>query len=113
MNSKKLSLAALLIFIAIAIITLYYNISPYISPSQLLKLDYANDIQVVGKITDLKAQNGMTFFKLTDGNAAVEVIYKGSVQHYDSEVVVVGDWKDGVLYAKEVLRKCHTEYTGG
>jgi len=113
MNSKRLSLAALLIFIAIAVITLYHNISPYTSPSQLLELDYANNIQVVGKITDLKAENGMTVFKLTDGNAAVKVVYKGSVQQYDSEVVVIGDWKDGILYARDVLRKCHTEYTGG
>ncbi len=113
MGSKKVSLAALLTFIAIAIIVLYHNISPYITPSELLNMNNAYNVQVVGKMSDLRVRDNVTFFKLTDGKAEIEVIYRGKVQQYDSEVVVVGDWDNGTLYAEKILRKCHTEYTGG
>lgn len=112
MDGKKLSLATLLIFMAIAIIALYHNISPYKSPSALLNIDRANNIQVVGRITEVRADGGRTIFTLTDGKATIDVVYNGNVEQYDSEVVVVGDWDGSVLHAKEILKKCHTEYTG-
>lgn len=112
MSSKKISLAILLIFMAIAIITLYHSISLYKSPSALLNIDRANNIQVAGRIIHVRADGNTTIFTLTDGKADIEVVYSGNVQRYDSEVVVVGDWDGRVLHAKEILKKCHTEYTG-
>lgn len=113
MNSKKFSLTMLIIFISLAVLVLYHNISPYVSPSELLMMKKVSNVQVTGLITDLEVDGGISRFKLTDGKAEIDVIYSGDLQQYNTEVVVVGDWSNGTLYAKEILKKCHTEYTGG
>ncbi|WP_456329005.1 cytochrome c maturation protein CcmE domain-containing protein [Archaeoglobus sp.] len=109
MVEKKFSIIALIVFTGLAIIALYHNISPYLTPSELIGKDEAENVQVVGKIVSV---NGNTF-QLSDGETSITVIYNGSIQQYDTEVVVVGNWDGKVLQATEVLQKCHTEYKGG
>ncbi len=109
MVDKKFSILALISFTALAIVVLYHNISPYLTPSDLIALDKAKNVQVVGKIVSV---NGNTF-QLSDGKNTITAVYSGSVQRYDTEVVVVGDWDGELLHAKQVLQKCHAEYRGG
>ncbi|WP_202319261.1 cytochrome c maturation protein CcmE domain-containing protein [Archaeoglobus neptunius] len=113
MDSRKLSLMMFAGFMVLVIFALYHFASPYKTPSDLIKMESAENVQVVGKIADVRANGHETRFVLTDGKNEIDVVYQGEVQKYDTEVVVVGDWKNGVLIAKEILRKCHTEYTGG
>ncbi len=110
---NRLNLIIPAVFLIVAAIALYHSISPYTTPSQLKELKEAKGVQVVGRMLELKSVDGKTEFKLTDGKSEIDVIYNGSIQQYNTEVVVIGDWKDGVLYASKVLKKCHTEYTGG
>lgn len=109
MVEKKFSIVALIVFTVLAIIVLYHNISPYLTPSELVGKEKAENVQVVGKIVSV---NGNTF-QLSDGKSSITVIYNGSIQQYNTEVVVVGNWDGKVLQATEVLQKCHTEYKGG
>jgi cytochrome c-type biogenesis protein CcmE len=109
MPDKKLSLLILASFTAIAFIALYHNISPYHTPSELIKLPQAKNIQVVGKIA---AINGNSF-QLTDEKNSITVIYSGTVDYYEGDIVVVGDWDGKLFHAKELYQKCHTEYRGG
>jgi len=109
MVEKKFNIIALIAFTALAIIALYHNISPYLTPSELVGKDKAENVQVVGKIVSVDGNS----FQLSDGKSSITVIYNGSVQQYDTEVVVVGYWDGKVLQAMEVLQKCHTEYKGG
>ncbi|AAB89074.1 predicted coding region AF_2191 [Archaeoglobus fulgidus DSM 4304] len=109
MADKKFSLIALVSFTALAIIVLYHNISPYLTPSDLIAQGKAENVQVVGKIVSV---NGNTF-QLSDGKNTITAVYNGTVQRYDAEVVVVGNWDGKVLHATKVLQKCHTEYKGG
>ncbi len=113
MDSKRIALISLVAFSVVAVLALYHSISPYVTPSQLQGMEKASNLQVVGRMEDLSYKGDRTEFYLTDGKAKVKVIYEGEVKPMESEVVVVGDWKNGVLYAKQILRKCHTEYTGG
>ncbi len=101
------------IFLIVAVVALYHSISPYKTPSQLKEMTEINGVQVVGRISKLKVVDDKTVFTLTDGKAEIEVVYNGSVDGYSTEVVVVGNWKGGVLHATNILKKCHTEYTGG
>ena len=110
---NKLNLIIPAIFLIVAAIALYHNISPYTTPSQLKDLKEAQGVQVVGRISKLRVMDGKTEFVLTDGQSEIKVIYNGSIQRYNTEVVVIGDWENGVLYASKILKKCHTEYTGG
>ncbi len=110
---NKLSLIIPAVFLIVAAAALYHSISPYTTPTQLKDLKEAKGVQVVGRMLDLKTANGKTTFKLTDGKSEIEVIYNGSVQQYSTEVVVIGDWDGSVLHASKILKKCHTEYTGG
>jgi len=105
----KFSIVALISFTALAIIVLYHNISPYVTPSELIEKEKAENVQVVGKIVSV---DGNTF-QLSDGRSSITVIYSGTVQQYDTEIVVVGSWDGKFLHAKEILQKCHTEYKGG
>ena len=109
MVERKFSIVALIVFTVLAIIVLYHNISPYLTPSELVGREKAENVQVVGKIVSV---NGNTF-QLSDGKCSITVIYNGSIQQYNTEVVVVGNWDGKVLQATEVLQKCHTEYKGG
>ncbi len=113
MDSRYYALIALIAFTAIAGFALFHSISPYVTPSQLLKMESANNVQVVGVMKNLRYLGNVTEFYLSDGSADVRVVYTGRAKEVESEIVVVGDWKNGVLYAKNILRKCHTEYTGG
>ena len=109
MVEKKFSIIALITFTALAVIVLYHNLSPYLTPSELVGKGSAENVQVVGKIVSV---NGNTF-QLSDGKSTITVAYNGSIQQYDAEVVVIGNWNGKVLQATEVLQKCHTEYKGG
>ncbi len=109
--SKKLA-AAFVIFLGISAVALFHSITPYTTPSEIINSPRATGVQVVGRMVDLKYEDGRTVFILTDGKNGVKVIYHGRLDYIDSEIVVVGDWNGSVLVAKEILRKCHTEYGG-
>jgi|Deesub1362A_J573_1020465.scaffolds.fasta_scaffold02626_9 cytochrome c-type biogenesis protein CcmE len=92
------------------------NISPYTPVSELLELESAYNVQVNGTIENTTVlENNTSIFYLTDGKSKVKVIYDGYLHNQDGlKVVVVGDYKNGTLYAYQILNKCHTEYeTGG
>ncbi len=109
MPDKKLSLLLLVSFTALALVALYHNISPYHTPSDLVKMPPAKNIQVVGKIAAINGDS----FQLTDEKNSITVIFNGTVQYSEEDVVVVGDWDGKLFHAKEIYQKCHTEYRGG
>jgi len=109
MKPKMIFIFPLLVSI-LALLILYHTSSPYLTPSQVKNIDRINNVQVIGRIAQLKHLGGVTVFYLTDGKSQIKVIFSGNIEKTNNEVVVVGDWKDNVLHAKKILRKCHTEY---
>ena len=103
------------VFLVMVTFSLYHNISPYTSVSKLVEMGDAKNVQVVGDIVkgSMEIKDGKTYFRITDGKTSVEVIYSGQINYYEGQVVVVGEFRDGKVYAAEVLRKCHTEYKLG
>ncbi|MFN3383917.1 MAG: cytochrome c maturation protein CcmE [Archaeoglobaceae archaeon] len=99
-----------LAFIALAIFTLYHSSSSSLSPSDLLNLERAENVAVQGKVEVIERNETQTIFYISDGVNKVKAIYKGEVT--SSEIIAVGDWKDGFFYVRELLSKCHTEYGG-
>lgn len=115
-NKGKLLMGVAIIGFSLAItFSLFHSISPYITVSDLIKDKNTKNIQVVGEIVkdSIVKNNNKTIFEITDGINKVKVVYSGQITYYEGQVVIVGDYKDGVLYATEVLRKCHTEYRVG
>ncbi|RLI80618.1 cytochrome c maturation protein CcmE [Archaeoglobales archaeon] len=115
-NREKLLVGVAIISFSLAItFSLFHSISPYTTVSDLVELRNAKNIQVVGEIVknSVVNKNNTTIFEITDGVNEVKVIYSGKITYYEGQVVVVGDYKNGVIYATQVLRKCHTEYRVG
>ncbi|MEM1578848.1 MAG: cytochrome c maturation protein CcmE [Archaeoglobaceae archaeon] len=107
--AKKLIL--LLVFAVLAIYALYHSASSSITPSELIVMQNAKGVVVTGKVEEKSYSNGYTHFYISDGKTRIKAIYKGEISA--SEVVATGDWIEGILYVKELLGKCHTEYGGG
>lgn len=101
---------AFLAFVALAIFTLYHSSSSSLSPSDLLKLEKAENVAVQGKVEKITRENEYTIFYISDGLSKVKAIYKGEIA--SSEIIATGNWENGVFYVKEILSKCHTEYGG-
>ncbi|MEM0203972.1 MAG: cytochrome c maturation protein CcmE [Archaeoglobaceae archaeon] len=101
---------AFLAFIALAIFTLYHSSSSSLSPSDLVKIAKAENVVVQGKVENVTRNSEYTIFYISDGVSKVKAIYKGEVT--SSEVIATGNWENGVLYVREILGKCHTEYGG-
>lgn len=113
MENKKLLMGILVIgFLLVMIFSLFHSISPYTTVSKLVEMGNANNVQVVGEIVkgSILMKDNKTYFKITDGVKTVDVVYNGRLNYYEGQIVIIGDFKNRVLYATEVLRKCHTEY---
>lgn len=100
----------LLIFIALAIFTLYHSSSSSMSPSEVVRLEKAKNVAVHGKVEKVTRDKEYTIFYISDGVSEVKAIYEGEVT--SSEIIAIGDWENGVFYVKEILSKCHTGYGG-
>jgi cytochrome c-type biogenesis protein CcmE len=111
-KGKKIALLSLVGFSIFAVVVLYHSISPYITPSQVVEMKEGKNLQVVGRMEDLVVKDDYSEFYLTDGKNRIKVVYEGKTGFIEDEVVVIGDW-DGILHAQKILRKCHTEYSGG
>ncbi|RLI72813.1 cytochrome c maturation protein CcmE [Archaeoglobales archaeon] len=115
-NKGKLLTGVVIIGFSLAItFSLFHSISPYMTVSDLLNAKTTKNIQVVGEIVkgSIKAKDNETIFEITDGTNKVRVVYAGQVIYYEGQIVVIGDYENGIFYATEVLRKCHTEYKVG
>jgi cytochrome c-type biogenesis protein CcmE len=112
-KERKLAFGALALFFGLSVVILFHSISPYKTPSDLASFrGEIQNIQVAGKIEDVERTANFTEFYLSDDKARIKVIYNGSIDAQNQEIVVVGNWKNGTLHAYKILRKCHTEYTG-
>ncbi len=112
---KVLITAGICAAVLVILIAFGLNISPYITVSELLKKKVAYNVQVVGKIVpnSTKITRNGVYFKLTDGKSTVLVYCKHLPADYREgvQVVVVGDYYNGVLHASQVLFKCASKYT--
>jgi len=97
-------------FLALVIVTLYHSSSSTISPSDLIGMKEAHGVAVQGKVEETFSENGQTYFYISDGRSKIRAVYAGQVNYGD--IIALGDWKEGIFYVKEVLKKCHTEYGG-
>ncbi len=113
-REKKIAIAVVATFSALSVIVLFHSISPYTTPSDLVNAKERMNVQVVGKIVKVSRLDGTTVFTLSDGKTEIRCLYNGTISaaYENQEVVVVGNWKNGELIANEILKKCHTEYTG-
>lgn len=106
----RVSLLLLIAFAAFAAFTLYHSLSSTLTPSDLMKLEKAENVAVSGRVENLTKENGLTYFYITDGNSKIRAVYRGEIA--GEEVIATGDWINGTFYVKELLSKCHTEYRG-
>ena len=112
-KGRKLAIGALAVFFGLSVVILFHSISPYKTPSDLVNLKKnLYNIQVIGKVENVERKGDFTEFYLSDGKVRIKVVYNGSIESENREIVVIGDWENGVLQAYKILRKCHTEYTG-
>ncbi|MCG7848482.1 MAG: cytochrome c maturation protein CcmE [ANME-2 cluster archaeon] len=73
------------------------------------------DVRVSGKLASEPTSNGATYnFQITDGNATMDVIFKGNLPSsfsLDSDVVVQGKLgEDHVFRAVTVITKCPSKF---
>ncbi len=108
---SRVALVLLIAFAAFAAFTLYHSVSSSLTPSDLLKLDKAENVAVSGRVENITKENGLVYFYITDGNSKIRAVYRGEIT--GEEVIATGDWENGTFYIKELLSKCHTEYKGG
>lgn len=106
----KKAFAAFLVFLVLAIFTLYHASSSFLSPKDLIGLDKAHGVVVRGKVENITRNGEFTVFYISDGVSKVEAIYSGEIS--SNEIIATGDWENGVFYVREILSKCHTEYGG-
>ena len=116
MNMKLVIGISLIIFSIALAFAFKGNISPYLTVSEVVRKGEAYNVQVNGTIvpdsTQYFPENNTRVFLLTDGKEVIKVIYTGAVSNYQEGIpaVVVGDYKDGVFYAKKLLLKCPSKY---
>lgn len=115
MEKKVLIGVSIVSFSIFVTFSLFHSLSPYTTVSDLVGIENAKNVQVIGDIVkgSIFVKDNKTFFKITDSISEIDVVYNGLINYYDGQVVVVGDVKNGKLYATQVLRKCHTEYKVG
>jgi len=116
MNMKLVIGISLIVFSIALAFAFKGNISPYLTVSEVVRKGEAYNVQVNGTIvpdsTKYFPENNTRIFLLTDGKEVIKVIYTGAVSNYQEGIpaVVVGDYKDGVFYAKKLLLKCPSKY---
>ncbi len=119
MNKFKLLTLIVLpvIFVALIASLLAANISPYVSVTELKAGNMVNrNLQVFGQAVvdtiQLNTQTGILTFDLTDGNNTVTIRHRGMVNNLrnSTEVVAIGEYRDGVFQAEKLLVKCPSKY---
>lgn len=112
----------LILSIALAYDAFTSYINPYLSASQMVKnIDmYLNkEVQVIGTVVNGSSlwRNESLSFNLTDGQAVINVIYKGALPQGFKEgeqVVVIGKpVSPGTIESHKMLIKCPSKYEGG
>jgi cytochrome c-type biogenesis protein CcmE len=68
--------------------------------------------QAVVDTIQLNTQTGILTFDLTDGNNTVTIRHRGMVNNLrnSTEVVAIGEYRDGVFQAEKLLVKCPSKY---
>ncbi|MEM0351352.1 MAG: hypothetical protein QXR27_00190 [Archaeoglobaceae archaeon] len=107
--AKKV-LITFLVFLTFVMVILYHSSFSALTPSDLIMLDHAYNVAVRGKVENVVLENGFTKFYISDNSNKIKALYIGEIT--SNEIIAIGDWKDGIFYVREVLKKCHTEYGG-
>ena len=112
-----LSVGLLVIFIVLIASVFTQNVSPYISVSDLKNGNVENkNVQLYGKVLvdsiHFDENSGIISFKLTDGKQNVSITHKGIISNLENstEIVAVGEYRNGVFQAQNVLVKCPSKY---
>jgi len=87
----------------------------YETVGDVLSHPSTGDVRVSGKLASEPTSNGATYnFQMTDGNATMDVMFKGNLPSsfsLDSDVVVQGKLgEDNVFRAVTVITKCPSKF---
>ncbi len=119
MNKGKLLVIIVLpvLFIILMASLFTENVSPYISVSELRTGNMTNrNLQVFGEVLidsiNFDKERTLLTFDITDGESSVEVHHRGMVSNLQNatEVVIIGEYVNGILQADQVLVKCPSKY---
>ncbi len=121
MNAKKTKLVTMftlpVVFVALIAGVFTSNVSPYVSPTQVIKQNMTQrNIQVYGQvIVDsiyYNKSNNIETFVLTDGNNSITVSFRGIINNLSNatEVVAIGTYNGKMIQAERVLVKCPSKY---
>lgn len=114
---KRILLGILTAIFCIALI--YSAASNYLvhydTVGDVLNNPSGSELRVSGKMAGEPTSNGDTYnFKITDGNATMDVMYRGNLPSsfsIDSDVVVVGKLgEDKIFRAVTVITKCPSKF---
>ena len=116
MNVKYIIGAVIIVGFAVyAVSSFKSSITPYVSIEEAI--ESGNTVQVKGQRVDngnFDVQDNLFKFTLQDNNGKkMEVIYDGAKPgNFDqaTEIVCVGQYKDGKFHAKNILVKCPSKY---
>ena len=110
-----IGILVIVIFIIWTSISFQKTLTPYVSIAQAKKVE--NVVQVKGKRLDSGTfnieQNQFIFNLADDTGEKIEVVYNGAKPgNFDqaTDVVCVGQYRDGRFQAKELLVKCPSKY---
>ena len=110
-----IGILVIVVFIIWTSISFQKTLTPYVSIAQAKKVE--NVVQVKGKRLDSGTfnieQNQFTFNLADDTGEKIEVVYNGAKPgNFDqaTDVVCVGQYRDGRFQAKELLVKCPSKY---
>jgi cytochrome c-type biogenesis protein CcmE len=108
-------MAIILVFIIWAGISFRKNLTPYVSIADAKRAGTV--VQVKGKRLDSGAYdqgaNRFIFNLVDDSGEKIEVVFNGSKPgnfEQATEVVCVGQYRQGRFYARELLVKCPSKY---
>ena len=116
MQSKYIiGIVVIAAFIIWTVISFQKTLTPYVSIAQAKKVESV--VQVKGKRLDSGTfnteQNQFIFNLVDDTGEKIEVVYNGAKPgNFDqaSDVVCVGQYRDGRFQARELLVKCPSKY---
>ncbi len=113
-----IALVIILGFVIYGAVSLKTSLTPYVSFAEAKSSPQT--VQVMGKLeksaTRYDTTAGLLYFTLTDKNGdLLEISYKGvRPGNFDqaSQIVAIGDYKDKVFQADQLLVKCPSKYQG-
>ncbi len=114
MKTKIIISLILLSFSILIAFSFNRNLTPYLTVSEVVERGYAKNVQVNGTIVigSTHHKNNTLIFTLTDGRSNMTVYYNGVISNYEEgiKVVVRGDYKNGIFYAKKIYTRCPSKY---